>query len=189
MNTELEKNNFLVVRSFIDKQKAASLADEFEDFVVSRGSINDGQVERAYFARDYKPFLKVQLEKLSELNSLTGLTLFPTYSHARVYQHNAVLPKHTDRSACQISVTANLQKDTDWKIYIENSSNQPIGVELEQGDALVYLGEKAAHWRDQYHGQKHTQLFMHYVDADGPYADQFYDRFSSAELISMGVTS
>jgi hypothetical protein len=36
------------------------------------------------------------------------------------------------------------------------------------------------HWREKYtEGQWQAQVFLHYVDADGPHADQKYDKRES----------
>jgi len=42
---------------------------------------------------------------LPEIERASGLALFPTYSYFRVYKHGDTLAKHTDRPACEISVT------------------------------------------------------------------------------------
>ena len=49
-------------------------------------------------------------------------------------------------------------------------------VRLEAGDAVLYRGAEALHWREPLDGADwYLQVFLHYVDADGPYADRHLD--------------
>jgi hypothetical protein len=48
-------------------------------------------------------------------------------------------------------------------------------VTLAPGDALLYLGRELEHWRRPYTGRFHAQLFLHYVDAEGPDAVLAFD--------------
>ena len=44
---------------------------------------------------------------------------------------------------------------------------------LDVGEGLVYRGVELQHWRDVFEADKdsvHVQLFLHYVNADGPYS-------------------
>jgi hypothetical protein len=43
------------------------------------------------------------------------------------------------------------------------------------GDALLYRGIDLFHWRDAYPGEALVQVFLHYVDRDGPHADRKFD--------------
>ena len=56
-----------------------------------------------------------------EIEGASGLRLFPTYSYFRVYKKGDTLAKHTDRPACEISVTLCLgfEEGKPWPIWIE----------------------------------------------------------------------
>jgi hypothetical protein len=56
---------------------------------------------------------------------------------------------------------------------------EPRGAELKPGDGLLYRGTELFHWRDAYQGEALVQVFLHYVDRDGPHADQKFDGRSS----------
>ena len=48
---------------------------------------------------------------------------------------------------------------------------------MNVGDAVVYKGCELYHWREKYiEGQWQAQVFLHYVDANGPHAQEKYDR-------------
>jgi hypothetical protein len=106
----------------------------------------------------------------------SGLRLLPTYSYFRLYKRGDVLRRHRDRPACEISVTLNIgQKPLDpWPIYVQGDG-EPHGAELKPGDGLLYRGIELFHWRDAYRGEALVQVFLHYVDRDGPHADQKFD--------------
>lgn len=107
----------------------------------------------------------------------TGLKVFPTYSHFRVYKRGDVLSKHTDRPACEISVTLCLgyAAERPWPIWIESPAGT-AGIELEPGDALFYRGIECAHWREPFEGEHMAQVFLHYVDQSGPHSGWKFDK-------------
>jgi len=116
----------------------------------------------------------LMVSKLELMKKETGLELLPTYAFWRMYTMFADLKKHKDRPACEISVTVMLGSDGNkWPIYMDGKS-----IELEPGDATIYLGCDVEHWRDEFKGDWHAQTFMHYVDKNGPYREWFKDKRS-----------
>jgi hypothetical protein len=105
-----------------------------------------------------------------------GLQLLPTYSYFRLYKHGDVLQRHRDRPACEISISLNLGQTPGepWPIHIEGD-NGPCGALLKPGDALLYRGCDFFHWREAFEGARLAQVFLHYVDRNGPHADQKFD--------------
>lgn len=111
----------------------------------------------------------VQMQKTVE--DIVGKKLVPTYSYWRIYWNGSFLPRHKDREACEYSVTIAIDSDGDpWPIYIDGEA-----VHMEPGDMVVYLGPKCEHWRETYTGNRHMQVFLHYVDVAGPNAFMAYD--------------
>ena len=78
---------------------------------------------------------------------------------------NALLKKHKDRPSCEISITACIHKTDNWPIHVDKSS-----IEMEEGDGVVYLGCDLPHWRNEFKGEGCAQVFMHYVDQNGPHS-------------------
>jgi hypothetical protein len=123
---------------------------------------------------------------LPSIATASGLELFPTYSYFRVYKRGDVLRKHRDRPACEISVTLSLgyEPNRPWPIWIEGPRGN-ASVELARGDALLYRGLECTHWRDAFPGDRCAQVFLHYVDRNGPHAEWRFDkrpRLGSAPL-------
>ena len=59
---------------------------------------------------------------------------------------------------------------TQWPIYMDGKS-----VDLNPGDACIYLGCELEHWREPFEGDWHLQTFLHYVDQNGPHTAYKYD--------------
>jgi len=92
--------------------------------------------------------------------------LIPTYSFARVYTTGEILYKHLDRPSCTISGTLFLGGDN-WEIFLRDKDKK-IKVNLNQGDILMYYGDKLPHWRDQFIGNECFQVFLHYNKKNDP---------------------
>ena len=110
--------------------------------------------------------------KLPRVEKESKLKLFPTYAYWRYYVCGATLNKHTDRPACEISVTTCIKKYDNWPIIVEDKS-----FEMEEGDAVLYAGCIQEHGRPGiYEGEGMAQAFFHYVDKDGPFTHHKYDK-------------
>tara|TARA_Y100001938_G_scaffold150354_1_gene240896 strand:- start:313 stop:855 length:543 start_codon:yes stop_codon:yes gene_type:complete len=110
-------------------------------------------------------FLKSK-KKILEKN--INLKLHETYTFWRCYTYGADLKKHKDRPSCEISVTVFIGSDGEheWPIYMDGKK-----VNLTPGDGVIYRGCDIEHWREPYEGDYHMQVFLHYVDANGKYAN------------------
>ena len=106
-----------------------------------------------------------------------GMRLYPTYSYFRLYKHGDELKRHRDRPACEISVSLNIgQVPADpWPLHIKGDG-EPFAALLLPGDGLLYRGCDYPHWRARFEGNRLAQVFLHYVDADGPNADHKFDK-------------
>lgn len=115
-------------------------------------------------------YLRPALERHS------GLRLLPTYSYFRLYKRGDVLKRHRDRPACEISISLNVGQTPSepWPIYVERDAG-PYRALLAPGDALLYRGIDCLHWREPYGGDQLVQVFLHYVDRDGPHAGHKFD--------------
>lgn len=117
------------------------------------------------------------LELLPRVEEVSRAKLFPTYSYFRVYNRGDVLAKHTDRQSCEISLSLCLgyQSSRPWPLWLEG----PLGssaVELAPGDGVIYRGIECPHWREPMEGEQTAQVFLHYVDQNGPYAEWKFDK-------------
>jgi len=175
-----ERQKYAVVRQCL----AADELSLLYRYAVRRVTIDladhDSQVSTAYSAYGDIFMDGLLLDILPLAEQLTGASLFPTYSYFRVYQRGDHLNKHTDRPSCEISSTICLgyEGNRPWPISIEG----PQGVsstELAPGDALFYRGIECPHWREPLTEDLVAQVFLHYVDQNGPHASWKFDKRSS----------
>jgi hypothetical protein len=126
--------------------------------------------------------LRARFEEICERH------LLPTYSYFRLYKRGDTLVRHKDRPACEFSVSLNIgQVPADpWPLYVEGNDGARE-FRLLPGDGVLYRGIERAHWREPFEGQRLAQIFLHYVDRDGPHAGEKYDGRKS--LMRPGVRS
>ena len=166
MSDTIKSFKYKLIKNFLTKEEIKLLTDycrikhrinsDSFDFVQS----DNGDT---YFYGD--PLMEsLMISKLDIMQKETGLKLLCTYAFWRMYTINADLKKHTDRESCEISVTVMIASDkTPWPIFMNGEK-----IDMEPGDATVYLGCEVEHWREEFKGDWHAQTFLHYVDADGP---------------------
>jgi len=175
MNEKLLENNYLIIPNFITSDRVNQLKNEFVDYCEKNNLKGDTGVTNCQAKKDYISFLELLCEKTPEISEILGETVLPTYTYARVYKNNATLRSHTDRDSCEISLTLHLGGDKSWPIWIKTPQGEDHCVELNPGDAVLYLGIDAPHWRNAYTGDSYVQCFLHYVRSRGKYFYSFFD--------------
>jgi len=175
-----KKNKAVFIPNALDPEVCKSLSDHLHDLVKQNKTNKDSQCPLSDSVYgDQK--LDALLEELKPvIEKATGLKLNPTYSYARKYAPGDELKPHIDRAACEISATLTLGFEGNvWPIHIskdEKVENDVGPIELPVGSMIVYRGMEINHWRLPYNeGEWQCQVFLHYVDADGPYKDLKYD--------------
>lgn len=164
MNQQLINNNFLVIRNFISKKEANNLSQEFLNAIKNNAGIADWLCPSSPAIYNFIPYVRLLIKKISEIESIVEEEILPTYTYGRIYRTNDFLPRHEDHERCEISLTLNLQTiGKPWDIWIKTPDNKEVNVELNVGDAMLYLGCNAEHWRDHFKGEICVQAFMHYV--------------------------
>lgn len=176
MNSKLIENNYLIIPNFISLNKAKELAEDFKQYSETYNLKEDPQVPNCKSKYDYVSFVELLCEKTNTVSQLVGETVIPTYSYARIYQHGNELKPHVDKSQCEISLTVNLDCDEPWSIWIETPQKVRQEVVLTPGDAMLYFGMTAVHWRESFKGSYCNQVFLHYVRSRGPYFRSYFDK-------------
>tara|TARA_R110000824_G_scaffold345690_1_gene532349 strand:- start:1268 stop:1795 length:528 start_codon:yes stop_codon:yes gene_type:complete len=163
--------NYKLIKNFLTKEEL----NVFQKYCYNRIDQNkDYEFDSQSFSPSWysDPLMTALLDvKLSSVEKESNLKLFSTYAYWRYYVFGATLSKHIDRPACEISITACIKKYDNWPIVIEGTS-----FELEEGDAMLYAGCDQWHWRPgTYKGEGMAQVFLHYVDQNGPHKKHAYD--------------
>jgi hypothetical protein len=179
MNQTLLDNNYLFVPEFITKQEANSFYKEFKKEVqlYPQCFTKDSQAPNSPAIHNHVAFTSLMCEKTAHMNALVQEKLLPTYAYARIYKNGAELKKHTDRPACEVSVTLHLGGDgTSWPICFTQPDGSVVSKDLKPGEAVIYLGCISEHWRESaFIGQEYAQVFLHYVRSEGKYINHCFD--------------
>jgi hypothetical protein len=143
------------------------------------------------YASDYPPMLQFLWGLTPAMRELTGRDLLPTYNYFRLYRKNDICRIHSDREACEhsLSLTLGYSDGLPWPFEIgvepiaepgpiENDfAGAPhTAVAMQPGDAVLYRGVQHRHGRATPSPNRWSaHMFLHWVDRDGPHAAHAFD--------------
>ena len=186
------KNNYLFIKNIVDRSYCDYLVSCVNDNILKKEYCINHTYRKgdpnsySYYTLAGTPYFnKLLLEFQENFESLVNKKLYPTYSCSKMYAKNDVLVCHSDRHSCEYSVTITLGFSHEpWEFCISKDGTQEnyTSFEMEVGDAVLYNGF-IPHWRKDFlKGDWHSQVFLHYVDANGPYAHLKYNGNESLNL-------
>lgn len=183
---DLAVSGYWIARNIIPELQAKYFSNLLRSYDIHFASYGDLQCPMSTCGY-VLPVSEVLLFMLTEkIQSICGKQLVPTYSYMRMYSHGETLEPHRDRPSCEYSFTLNLDCDEEWPIYVENLiSKEQVEINMRPGDGVVYMGCKVEHFRKQFLGHKCVQVFLHYVDVNGPFANYRFDRRNLNKQISV----
>jgi Rps23 Pro-64 3,4-dihydroxylase Tpa1-like proline 4-hydroxylase len=179
MNNKIIENNYIVIPNFISAYKSNKLKEDFSKYAKENNLLGDSQSTNSHSFYNYISFLEMLCEKTPEVSEILEESVLPTYTYSRLYKKGSILESHVDRDACEISLTLHLGGDKSWPIYIKTPSGESKEVNLNPGDAMMYLGCEAEHWRNEYEGEEYVQVFLHYVRSRGDKVNSYFDKNNS----------
>ena len=209
-NEFFDTNGYLVVKNLYDPKKLLHSVPKERGVFNWRGSDKldkftyeeiETQVSGSVARYWHPQYRKIHSEIRLGLEQVIGRKLYNTYYYDRFYFPGQPLIKHTDRPACEISVTIHIGTNIkeSWPIWIKTpdtfedntmktliASGENRSVHLEAGDGMVYKGCERPHWRDPMPGLLESninkdeslyyhQIFFHYVLQDGIRAHHAWD--------------
>lgn len=166
---DFQSQGYLFVPSLID-------TTAYDAFLVKLAELGKGKRDTKQVpgaAGFYKePLFERLLEHLlPAIEAHTGLALHKTYSYARRYELGNELKRHLDREACEVTASLALGYEGEiWPLWVEDRQGKPRSFLLRPGDALIFRGAELFHWREMNRYGPSTQVFLHYVDRNGPHA-------------------
>jgi hypothetical protein len=136
--------------------------------------------------------------------ALTNCELVPTNSYFRVYQEGDVCLVHSDREACEHSLSLTLGY-SDGKLWALDIAHRRLqGVEptatdfggeaytplsMNVGDAVLYQGVRYRHGRVIPNPNRWSaHLFLHWVDANGLYSGEAFARAPNREPVDFTLS-
>jgi hypothetical protein len=201
---EFKEKGYVHLKNFLHLDSCKELTRELKKLVSENKTIKDEQCPKSEAIHGTITFDKLLEDLTPYFERVSGLKLFPTYSYARLYNtQGEVLENHRDRPACEISATLTLDFEGDvWPIYMADEATETDGVlkigqygakdyiknvseiKMSIGDAVMYKGREKFHFREPYkEGKWQAQVFLHYVDQNGPYTEWKYDKRESLGVI------
>jgi hypothetical protein len=149
------------------------------------------------YAHVYTPMLTFLWGLTPRVEATVGRALLPTYAYFRAYRGGDVCLVHSDRPACEhsLSLTLLLSDDEPWALSVGTTrieDPQPLVAEdfggephasmsMRAGDGVLYQGVHHRHGRlDPNPNAWSAHLFLHWVEKDGRYADHAFDRVAQA---------
>lgn len=183
MQSSIQRFNqegYSYLANFLDKTNCQELVEEFKKCIDQRKTFQDEQCPLSHSLGHSEVFDSLLEQLTPNIEAATGKKLYPTYVYARWYAPGDELEIHLDRPACEISATITLGfEGNPWPIFIGYDENKKNcrQINMNVGDAVIYKGEELYHWREKYtEGNWQAQVFLHYVDQDGPNAEWKYDK-------------
>ncbi len=189
---DFDKEKYIVIDEIIDKDTANLLSNYFllkrnvalklfetqyippEETI--HGTWHDNQCPGMYSIYGDTLFDCHMLLIQPKIEQAIGKKLIDMYTYGRVYTKGAILHKHKDRKACEISITLNLGGDP-WPIFADGEQ-----VDLNPGDCLVYKGCEIEHWREEFNGEVCIQVFYHYNPDTSENRNSIHDSRESVGL-------
>ena len=186
-----------LISSEIAQRFLADLSEDIGPDVIRLSHIKDypnllARPAFEIYGHLYKPMRFFLLGLTPYMQQLTNRNLIPTYDYLRIYREGDVCHVHSDRYACEhsLSLTLDYSDGVPWELEVETSRSEPsslvapdfgdrtaAAIAMQVGDAVLYQGVHHRHGRTTPNPNAWSaHLFLHWVDADGPYHDHGFDR-------------
>jgi hypothetical protein len=182
----------IVLKSFYDRMRTdLKLSDGNARAFTARGPLLSKDAIEIY-AYAYPPMMTFLWGLTPRIALAAGCELLPTYAYFRLYQKGDICRVHSDRLACEhsVSLTIAYGQGRPWALAVgtepqppsaqvsDGFGDAPYGaVAMNPGDGVLYQGVHHRHGRlDPNPNDWSAHLFLHWVDANGRYAEQAFDR-------------
>ena len=171
-----EQHGYLLLGEAVSKEKCKKLTEHMFELDRQGKLTQDDQCPLSGAVYGDPIFDDLLVQMAEGIGNHVSKKLLPTYAYARLYKPGEELKRHKDRPSCEISATLTLGYDETtpvWPIFFDE--HKEIQVHLDVGELAVYKGCEVEHWRPKFKGKWQVQVFLHYVDANGPYKDHAMD--------------
>ena len=184
---EFHRRGFVVLTDLLAPATAQMLQFYCLNYAKNEGAHSDALVPGTPAGYGHPCMERVLQQLVPSIEAATDRKVFPTYSYFRAYRRGDVLPRHKDRPACELSLSLCLgyRGADDWPLRLDGPEGE-AAASLRPGEGVVYKGVELDHWREPFDGESAAQVFLHYVDQAGPYADWRFDKRPGLRLSAAG---
>lgn len=178
-----DRRGYTVLRGVLPAGQLTMLQAYATHYAKEGHAISDRLVPGTPAGYGHPCMERVLLQLVPTIEAGTGRKVFPTYSYFRVYRRGDVLPPHKDRPSCEISFSLCLGYTgaSDWPLRLQTVDG-PEAASLAPGDGVLYKGIEMTHWREPFEGESAVQVFLHYVDQNGPCTEWRFDKREGLRL-------
>lgn len=197
------QDGFALIRDLIPKEVArlflqtlksdmAAQALPLQDFTQSAPILDRPALE--LYGQHYKPMIPFLWGLTPIVSNLAGRELLPSYNYFRVYPKDAICRVHSDRPACEhsVSLTLGYSDNIPWPLEIDRGlidevapivdgfdSAEFASLPMAVGDAVIYRGIEHRHGRTTPNPNRWSaHMFLHWVDRDSPQRRYAFDGHS-----------
>ena len=176
------------LRQLMTDLKQANIAlDSYEksSVILQRAAVE-------IYGYQYKPMITFLWGLTPAVSQLVGRDLLPTYNYFRIYRRGDICRVHSDRPACEhsLSLTLSYSDGASWPLEVANTpvdAPEPIAADfgscahaklsMNPGDAVLYQGARYRHGRVEPNPNEWSaHMFLHWVDRNGPHAGEAFDQ-------------
>ena len=207
------QDGYALVRGLIPPELAnallqtlkADMAEQvlpLQDFSQSAPILDRPAIE--LYGHHYKPMIQFLWGLTPIVSKLADRELLPTYNYFRIYPRDAICRVHSDRDACEhsLSLTLAYSDDIPWPLEIDRGlldEARPIkdtfddanvaSLPMNPGDAVLYRGIEHRHGRTIPNPNRWSaHMFLHWVDRSSRQRRFAFDGHGpTSEKIEFGV--
>ncbi len=199
---DYRRNGYAHVESLIPAEVAAALLRRIKIDLEAEGALIrfastaiTKRVAYDVYVADYGADGAVPLGLTPAMEALTGAALLPTYTYFRLYKQNDICRVHSDRSACEhsLSLTLGYSDGKVWPLtWVSTRSNAAGGSttiprcrardhrHATRRRRALSRGRAPARPHDAQPNRWSAHMFLHWVDRDGPHKAHAFDARSDA---------
>jgi len=205
-------NGFAVLRGLIPKEVARAFMSGLKEDLgpapirLSHATEHPDILTRPTYqvhGKSYRPMNFFLWALTPTISKLIGREVLPTFDYFRLYREGDICRVHSDRPACEhsLSLTLDYSDGEPWPLEIgryrvetypplqEHWEKDHSSIAMEVGDAVLYQGVNYPHGRTTPNPNAWSaHLFLCYVDRNGPYRDEAFDRKVRLDPVNFSFT-
>ena len=162
-------DDYIAIDNLLRDSSVQIVSKYFEEEITAKKlKFKDAQSDR-YIAHDHSMGKLLHKKVLDIVRFATkDNSLVVTYSYFCGYVNGSQLPSHTDREACEWTLSLFLKNDpadTFWPIYVQSLQKTDHYHELSVpvGGALLFQGRSRKHFRKVFTGNAAYYLLLHFA--------------------------